>query len=96
MLGAKVSAGSSLENSDWGAQRMTDGIDSSFAGSLGYTSDPCQTSATAHEWIEIDLDANVTFNRMVIYPRTDAKTATVTATGWSADFTIQVKPDEHL
>jgi hypothetical protein len=92
-LGAKVTGCTSLESSDWGMAKLTDGITTSVTGSMGYTSDPTQGGPNNHECVTIDLGKNTAFNRIKIYPRTDVKSTTGGAPNWPANYTIQVEPD---
>ena len=91
--GATVTGCTSLESSDWGVAKLTDGITTSVTGAKGYTSDPPRTGPNNHECVTIDLGKNTAFNRIKMYPRTDVKSTTGVAPNWPADFTIQVEPD---
>lgn len=91
--GATVSGCTSLESSDWGAAKLTDGITTSISGAKGYTSDPYRSSATGHECVTIDLGKNTVFNRITIYPRTDIASMAGGASNWPCNYTLQVKSD---
>ena len=83
----------SLENANWGVAKLTDGITTSISGSKGYTSEPPVTGPNNHECVEIDLGKNTAFNRVKLYPRTDAVASEGGAANWPCNFTIQVRPD---
>jgi hypothetical protein len=86
----------SLENADWGVAKLTDGITTSLSGSKGYTSEPPVSGPNNHECVEIDLGKNTAFNRVKLYPRTDAVASAGGASNWPCNFTIQVRPDNGV
>lgn len=90
-LNKTVTARVSLENADWGKQKLVDGTQTSIAGSKGYTSDPPQTTQSANEWVEVDLGVNVAFNQVKLFPRTDVDTSGGETPNFPVDFTIQIK-----
>lgn len=92
-LNKTVNARVTLENSDWGKQKLVDGAQTSVTGSKGYTSDPPQTTQNANEWVEIDLGQNYAFNQVKLFPRTDVDTSGGETPSFPIDFTIQVKPN---
>jgi alpha-L-rhamnosidase len=92
-LNKTVNARVTLENTDWGKQKMVDGTQTSITGSKGYSSDPPQTTQSANEWVEIDLGANTAFTQVKIFPRTDVDTSGGETPNFPVDFTIQVKPN---
>jgi alpha-L-rhamnosidase len=90
-LAAPVTGCTSLENGDWGVSKLTDGITVSISGSKGYSSDPMRTSATYNECVEVDLGANKTFTRVILYPRTDTLTSGGLTPDFPVNFTIQTR-----
>ena len=89
VLGKTVTASSSLEDSDWGKAKVTDGERNSIVGSLGWTSNDNLT-VNHTEWVTVDLGTANIINRVKLHPRNDA-----THVGWHfpVDFTIQVSAD---
>lgn len=86
--GATVSSSSSMEDSDWGANRATDGNTQSVAGSKGWTSDSNLT--TNHvEWVSVDLGSTQTLTSVVLHPRSDS----TVGDGFPHSFTIDVSTD---
>lgn len=73
-LGKTVVASSSYESSDWGAAKLTDGVQTSNPGAMGYTSD-CVSPSSIQAWVQIDLGTDTTFNQAVLYPRLNSESA---------------------
>lgn len=92
-----VTSNSSLELSDWGLTRLTDGIESSPITSGGYSSHAFSSDdiSSTPVWIDIDLGANRTFSQLKIYPRmfTPAVGGAPLTPNFPVDFTIQTAPD---
>ncbi|MCF1592070.1 alpha-L-rhamnosidase-related protein [Streptomyces muensis] len=94
-LGRPVSGDNSLENADWGRNRLTDGKLTSVAGAKGYTSNEfssADVSATP-VWVEIDLGADTDLDAVRLFPRTDTAAAGGGTAGFPVDFSVQVRAD---
>ena len=89
-LGKPVKASTSINNSDWGSDRLTDGKLTSVAGSLGYTSNGSGDNPDVDHWVEVDLQKNTLLNKINLYPRTDAVTAQGKTASFPKDFTVEV------
>ncbi|MDP8998852.1 MAG: discoidin domain-containing protein [Myxococcota bacterium] len=73
-----------VDNS-WGAQKVTDGVTTSVPGtSMGYSSNT-PTTMNHKEDLTVDLGANDTVSRVVLWPRSDAPNA---GYGFPVAFTI--------
>ncbi|MGN0181225.1 MAG: discoidin domain-containing protein, partial [Candidatus Ornithomonoglobus sp.] len=89
--GKNVTSNNSLENSDWGKSKLTDGVTigsgytSNAFGSIDAVSDP--------PYFEIDLGADTEISRVVLYPRTDASALAAGYYQFPQDFKIEVKAD---
>ncbi|MFF4655454.1 discoidin domain-containing protein [Streptomyces sp. NPDC001381] len=94
-LGRPVSSNSSLENSDWGKNRLTDGKLTSVTGAKGYTSIdfPSADVSANPVWVEIDLGADTDLDAVRLFPRTDTPAVGGGTAGFPADFTIQTRRD---
>ena len=88
-----VTASSSLENTDWGMQQLTDGNRKGGLGAKGWTSEPPGSIAKDSEWVQIDLGRDTVIERLVLCPRTDAKSANGGAPGFPVEMNIEIKPD---
>jgi len=80
-VGGTVTASSSIENYGFLLSMLLDGNRNS-----GWSSDGNLT-ANHTEWVELDLGAVKTFNRVDLYPRNDSS---MTGEGFPVDFTIDV------
>lgn len=90
-LGKLVLTTSAVDtDNNWGNQKVTDGITTSVAGtSMGYSSSlPTATNHT--EDLTVDLGANNTVSRVVLWPRSDSPN---TGYGFPIDFTIKLSTD---
>ncbi|WP_330262158.1 discoidin domain-containing protein [Streptomyces griseorubiginosus] len=94
-LGRPVSSNSSLENGDWGKNRLTDGKLTSVTGAKGYTSNdfPAADVSANPVWMEIDLGADTDLDAVCLFPRTDTPAVGGATAGFPVDFTIQVRAD---
>ncbi|CAM5715817.1 alpha-L-rhamnosidase OS=Streptomyces griseorubiginosus OX=67304 GN=AQJ54_19195 PE=4 SV=1 [Streptomyces griseorubiginosus] len=94
-LGRPVTSNSSLENSDWGKNRLTDGKLASVSGAKGYTSIdfPSADVSANPVWVEIDLGADTDLDAVRLFPRTDTPAVGGGTAGFPVDFTIQTRPD---
>ncbi|MFI8194869.1 discoidin domain-containing protein [Streptomyces sp. NPDC085946] len=94
-LGRPVTSNSSLENGDWGRNRLTDGILTSVTGAKGYTSHHFTSADVSVNpvWVEIDLGADTALDAVRLFPRTDTPAAGSGTAGFPVDFTIQTRPD---
>jgi hypothetical protein len=94
-LGRPVTSNSSLENSDWGKNRLTDGKLTSVSGAKGYTSIdfPSADVSANPVWVEIDLGADTDLDAVRLFPRTDTPAVGGGTAGFPVDFTIQTRPD---
>ncbi|MBB5867817.1 hypothetical protein F4553_001196 [Allocatelliglobosispora scoriae] len=91
--GKPVTSNNSLENSDWGRARLTDGTLNSVAGSRGYTSDYTLNPdvSGAPVWVEVDLGADTDLDALRLFPRTDTTATGGGTPGFPVDFTIQAR-----
>ncbi|MFI9834658.1 discoidin domain-containing protein [Streptomyces sp. NPDC051913] len=94
-LGRPVSSNNSLENGDWGRDRLTDGRLTSVTGAKGFTSNEfASADAGANPvWVEIDLGADTDLDAVRLFPRTDTAAAGGGSAGFPVDFTLQTRPD---
>lgn len=94
-LARPVSSNNSLENSNWGRNRLTDGQLTSVTGAKGYTSNEFASADVSANpvWVEIDLGADTDFDAVRLFPRTDTPAAGGGTAGFPIDFTIQTRPD---
>ncbi|MGW2383495.1 discoidin domain-containing protein [Streptomyces lincolnensis] len=94
-LDRPVSSNNSLENSDWGRNRLTDGRLTSVTGAKGYTSNdfPSADISANPVWLEIDLGADTDLDAVRLFPRTDTSAAGGGTAGFPVDFTIQTRAD---
>ncbi|MET8982660.1 discoidin domain-containing protein [Streptomyces sp. NPDC004539] len=94
-LGRPVTSNNSLENGDWGRNRLTDGKLTSVTGAKGYTSNdfPSADVSANPVWVEIDLGADTDLDAIRLFPRTDTPAAGGGTAGFPVDFTIQTRPD---
>ncbi|MGN0180903.1 MAG: alpha-L-rhamnosidase C-terminal domain-containing protein, partial [Candidatus Ornithomonoglobus sp.] len=89
--GKPVTSNNSLENSDWGISKLTDGV--TMGG--GYTSNAFSSVDASSDppCFEIDLGADTEISRVVLYPRTDASALAAGYYQFPQDFKIEVKAD---
>ncbi|WP_128429284.1 discoidin domain-containing protein [Streptomyces cyaneus] len=94
-LGRPVTSNNSLENGDWGRNRLTDGKLTGVTGAKGYTSNEFSSADVSANpvWIEIDLGADTDLDALRLFPRTDTAAAGGGTAGFPVDFTIQTRPD---
>ncbi|WP_327724588.1 discoidin domain-containing protein [Streptomyces europaeiscabiei] len=94
-LGRTVTSNSSLENTSWGRNRLTDGKLTSVSGARGYTSNEFASADVSANpvWVEIDLGADTDLDAVRLFPRTDTGGAGGGTEGFPVDFTIQTRPD---
>ncbi len=89
--GASASASDSLESgSTWSVRNLTDGqIDT------GFTTNVLSKNLTTPFTITLDLGTVKTFDKITLYPRTDAVSVTGGSPNFPADFAIQVSMDNQ-
>jgi alpha-L-rhamnosidase len=87
-LNKTVTASTTVENTDWGKAKATDGQRSSVSGSRGWTSLDALTNHA--EWVTVDLGSNKSITKVDLYPRSDGADA---GYGFPVDFTIKVSTD---
>lgn len=94
-LGATVTSNNSLENGNWGRNRLTDGVLTSVTGAKGYTSnDFASADVSANPvWVEIDLGADTDLDAVRLFPRTDTPASGGGTAGFPVDFTLQTRAD---
>jgi alpha-L-rhamnosidase len=94
-LGRPVTSNNSLENGNWGRDRLTDGTLTSVNGAKGYTSNDFASAdvGAAPVWVEIDLGADTDLDAVRLFPRTDTPAAGGGTAGFPVDFTIQTRLD---
>ena len=94
-IGAGASASNPFYHDSWKPEYLVDGILSSVTGSLGYSSEGMESaSPSAKPWIMLDLSSAKSFDRLHIYPRTDALTLLGTTCNFPIDFTVQVSDNQ--
>ncbi|UUU19860.1 alpha-L-rhamnosidase-related protein [Streptomyces sp. DSM 40750] len=94
-LGRPVTSNNSLENSNWGRNRLTDGQSTSVSGARGYTSNEFASADVSANpvWVEIDLGADTDLDAVRLFPRTDTPAAGGGTAGFPVDFTVQTRSD---
>jgi hypothetical protein len=94
-LSRPVSSNNSLENSNWGRNRLTDGTLTSVTGAKGYTSNDFGSADVGANpvWVEIDLGSDTDLDAVRLFPRTDTPAAGGGTAGFPVDFTVQTRPD---
>ena len=90
-----VTSNNSLENGDWGRNRLTDGVLTSVTGAKGYTSNDFSSADVSANpvWVEVDLGADTDLDAVRLFPRTDTSAAGGGTAGFPVDFTLQVRSD---
>jgi alpha-L-rhamnosidase len=85
-LGASVSAYDQFQSQGWGTKQLTDGK----IISPGYMSRQSTTQdVSPSKWVQLDLKSVQHFNRIVLYPRSDARTPDGQIPNFPVDFTIK-------
>ncbi|WP_270044474.1 alpha-L-rhamnosidase [Solirubrobacter ginsenosidimutans] len=85
-LGASVSAFDQFQSEGWGTKQLTDGR----ITSPGYMSRQSTTQAVSpSKWVQVDLKSAVHFNKIVLYPRSDARTPDGQVPNFPVDYTIR-------
>lgn len=94
-LGRPVSSNNSLENGNWGGNRLTDGTLTGVTGARGYTSNEFTSADVGANpvWVEIDLGADTDIDAVRLFPRTDTPAAGGGTAGFPVDFTVQTRAD---
>ncbi|WP_405813399.1 discoidin domain-containing protein [Streptomyces sp. NBC_01390] len=94
-LGRTVTSNNSLENADWGRNRLTDGRLTGVSGARGYTSNEFTSADVSANpvWVEIDLGADTDLDAVRLFPRTDTPAAGGGTAGFPVDFTLQTRAD---
>ena len=97
--GASLAIGSTVSGSDpfenpslgWVKGKLVDGILTSGQGSYGYTSG-CNSSASAMEWVEVDLGRDLAINQVILFPRSDLTGNGISgAANFPVDFKVDVR-----
>ena len=88
-LNQTVTASSSYNGGGWSTANVVDGITTSTANSMGWTSNNTLT-ANHTEWIIINLGSVYQLHEVDLYPRNDNGNV---GYGFPINFTIQVSPD---
>ncbi|GHJ43137.1 hypothetical protein Cs7R123_04790 [Catellatospora sp. TT07R-123] len=83
--GARASS-SSAEFSGWGVAMVNDGLKTSTPASMGWSSN-ANLGANHTEWVQVDLGALRSVERVTLYPRADAGNA---GQGFPVDFRVEV------
>ncbi|MFI5472703.1 discoidin domain-containing protein [Streptomyces cacaoi] len=93
--GRTVTSNNSLENGNWGADRLTDGILTSATGAKGYTSNEFGSPDVSANpvWVEVDLGADTDLDAVRLFPRTDTPATGGGTAGFPVDFTLQTRAD---
>ncbi|WP_326573845.1 discoidin domain-containing protein [Streptomyces sp. NBC_00481] len=94
-LGRPVTSNNSLENANWGRNRLTDGKLTSVSGARGYTSNEFASAdvGATPVWVEVDLGADTDLDAVRLFPRTDTGGAGGGTAGFPVDFTLQTRVD---
>ncbi|MFI1727414.1 discoidin domain-containing protein [Streptomyces sp. NPDC020489] len=94
-LGRPVTSNNSLENSNWGRNRLTDGTLTSVSGARGYTSNEFASADISANpvWVEIDLGADTDLDAVRLFHRTDTPAVGGGTAGFPADFTLKTRSD---
>lgn len=87
LIGAMVTADSSLENLEWGKPLVVDGIRASASGSFGYSSsyESGRNTADHIETLYFSTSCAKTYSKVVLYPRAEPGYVDF---GFPIDFTI--------
>ena len=93
-LAKNVSASSSQESDGWAKANLVDGQQTSMPGATGYASAPCHSDPAAREWLEIDLGANTSFDKVRLHPTTEAVAVGGGSPGFPEEFSIEVESDD--
>ncbi|MEU9267147.1 discoidin domain-containing protein [Streptomyces sp. NPDC048251] len=93
--GRPVTSNNSLENGDWGKNRLTDGTLTSVTGAKGYTSNEFSSADVSANpvWVEIDLGADTDLDAVRLFPRTDTPATGGGTACFPVDFTLQTRAD---
>jgi alpha-L-rhamnosidase len=84
--GTSVSASDQFNSNGWSSKGLTDGL----IVSPGFMTRQSTTQdVDPSKWIQIDLKSVQHFNRIVLYPRSDARTADGQIPNFPVDFTIR-------
>ncbi|WP_234046567.1 alpha-L-rhamnosidase-related protein [Streptomyces adelaidensis] len=94
-LGRPVSSNNSLENANWGTDRLSDGRLTSVTGARGYTSNEFSSPDVSANpvWVEVDLGTDTDIDAVRLFPRTDTPAAGGGTAGFPVDFTVQTRPE---
>jgi hypothetical protein len=94
-LGKPVSTNSSYNGSGWNSAYLTDGKTDSTTTPKGYTSNPTATQIPSSPvYAEINLGQMTQLNQIILYPRSDVKTASGESANYPVTFKIQVKKQD--
>lgn len=95
-IGAVVTEPGAGTDSNWGPEKLVDGILTSQNGSYGYTNQGLESQTPANPTrILFDLQKEERFNRFHLYPRTNLFAADGSTCAFPVDFEIQVSKDGH-
>ncbi|MEU4445624.1 discoidin domain-containing protein [Actinosynnema sp. NPDC050801] len=94
-LGRTVTSNNSVEDGDWGRNRLTDGVLTGVVGAKGYTSNAFTSAdvSASPVWVEVDLGANAGLDAVRLFPRTDTAATGGGTAGFPVDFTVQTRAD---
>lgn len=85
-LGASVSAYDQFNSQGWSTKGLTDGL----IVSPGYMSrQSASQDVNPSKWVQLDLKSIQRFNRIVLFPRSDARTPDGQIPNFPVDFTVQ-------
>jgi F5/8 type C domain len=93
--GKTVTSNNSLELSEWGVSKLTDGITTSDPGSRGFTSNAYFSNNISGNpvYIEVDLGSNQSVSSIKLYPRNNWSAVGGGSPNFPVDFSVQVAPD---
>ena len=91
-LNKPVTSNNSLELSQWGVAKITDGILDSQATSQGFTSNQYSSANISGNpvYVEVDLGSNQNVGSVQIYPRTGSSAVGGGSPNFPVGFTVQV------
>lgn len=94
-LSKPVSSNNSLESSQWGVAKITDGVLDSQATSQGFTSNQYSGVNVSGNpvYVEVDLGSNQNVGSVKLYPRTGSSAVAGGSPNFPVNFTVQVAVD---
>ncbi|MEU2266669.1 discoidin domain-containing protein [Streptomyces olindensis] len=90
-----VTSNNSLENSNWGRNRLADGTLTSVTGTKGFTSIDFASDDVSGTpvWIQVDLAADRAIREVTLHPRPETGASGGGTAGFPVDFTFQTRTD---